>query len=86
MEKLFGTVRDLKGNVVEGATVEVLTYPAGATATIYSDNGSTTTTNPLTTDSDGYFEYYAANGNYTWVITTDTDEKTINDIQQYDPP
>lgn len=86
MQKLFGVVRDLKGNVVEGATVEVQDYPAGTLSTIYSDNGSTAATNPLTTDDEGYFEYYAANGNYIWVITTDTDEKTINDIQHYDPP
>lgn len=75
---------DLKGNAVEGATVQVNTYPAGALAPIYSDNGVTPIPNPLTTDANGFFEYYAADGNYTWVITTNIDTKTINDIQHYD--
>ncbi len=85
MQKLFLTVRDQQGRPVEGAAVEVTTYPAGALATIYSDDGSTTKENPMTTNSRGFTEYYAANGNYSWTITTDEDEYTINDIQHYDP-
>lgn len=84
MQKLFHTVLDLQGRPVEAASVRVLEYPGGGDATIYSDNGTTETPNPLTTDDHGFFEYYAADGRYTWVITTDTDEKTINDIIHQD--
>ncbi|MDZ4252836.1 MAG: hypothetical protein U1A72_09740 [Sulfuritalea sp.] len=81
MEKRFDVVVDLKGNAVEGATVRVTTYPAGVLATIYSDNdGVTAIANPVTTDDTGYFEYYAADGHYTWLITTNETAKTINDI------
>ncbi len=81
MEKRFDAIVDLKGNAVVGATVRVQSYPGGSLSTIYSDNlGVTAIPNPLTTDADGYFEYYAADGHYSWVITTNISTKTINDI------
>jgi len=81
MEKKLGTVADKKGNAVEGATVRVQAYPGGALSTIYSDNlGVTGIPNPLVTDENGAFEYYAADGHYSWVITTNIDTRTINDI------
>ena len=46
---------------VAGASVLVTTI-GGAVATIYSDNGVTTTTNPLTADANGMFAFYAADG------------------------
>lgn len=84
MEKRFSTVLDLRGNAVEDAAVEVRTYPAGALATIYSDDGVTPKANPMTTDANGYFEYYAADGHYSWVITTNEDTRTISDIIHHD--
>jgi hypothetical protein len=81
MQKRWDYIIDTNGKPVEGATVEVNQYPGGTDATLYSDDGATAITgNILTTDEDGYFEYYAANGRYTWIITTDSDAKTINDI------
>jgi hypothetical protein len=81
VQKHFDSIVDLKGNAVEGATVRISTYPAGVLATIYSDNdGVTAIANPVTTDENGYFEYYAADGHYTWLITTNVTTKTINDI------
>lgn len=83
MEKKFGTVLDLQGRPVVGATVEVRGYPGGAVSTIYSDDGVTQTANPLTTSNRGYFEYYAADGHYTWVIVTNLETRTINDVQHH---
>jgi hypothetical protein len=81
-EKRFDTVQDLRGNAVEGATVEVRTYPAGVLATIYSDSGGVTPiANPMATDENGLFEYYAADGRYSWVITTNDETRTINDVK-----
>lgn len=83
-QKRFDTIQDLRGNAVEGATVEVLEYPGGGTATIYSDSaGVTQIANPISTDENGYFEYYAADGRYSWEITTNLGVRTINDIQHY---
>jgi hypothetical protein len=70
MQKKWDTILDRQGRPVEGATVQVNLYPGGGAATIYSDDSGTQKANPLVTDEDGYFEYYAANGHYTWIPTT----------------
>ena len=80
MQKRFDTILNTRGEPVEGATVRVNQYPGGTLATIYSDDGVTQKANPMTTDANGYFEYYTANAHYSWVITTNTNAKTINDI------
>lgn len=69
MEKFQDVLTRITGDdqgVVPVAGVQVLvqTSPGGLTAVIYSDDGITPTTNPLTTDSEGRFAFYAANGNY----------------------
>jgi len=65
MQKYRDTVADRNGNSLGGVSVLVKNYPAGTTATIYSDNGVTTTPNPLTTDAYGAFAFYAADGRYS---------------------
>jgi hypothetical protein len=70
MERRFNTATDRRGNAISGATVTVLDA-AGTSATIYSDDGVTTTTNPLTTNSDGEYTYFAKNGRYTETIVAD---------------
>lgn len=57
------------GIAVPNASVLVLNYPGGTVATIYSDNGVTVAANPLTTDSNGAFGFYAADGHYSLQIT-----------------
>lgn len=86
MEKRWVTITDLRGNAVEGATLLVRTFPAGAVATIYStDSVLSPVVNPLVSDANGYVEYYAANGNYSWEITTNEETRTINDVLHDDP-
>lgn len=81
-EKRHVTVIDLRGNAVEGATVQVNSYPAGALATIFSDSaGVTEIANPMSTDVNGFAEYYAADGRYSWVITSNEETRTINDVK-----
>lgn len=69
MQRHVDFVTTRGGAAVSGASVLVKTYPAGATATIYSDDGVTATTNPLTTDANGQFSFYAEDGRYTLVIS-----------------
>lgn len=69
MQKYSDTIQDRNGNVITGASVLVKTSPGAATATIYSTATSTAASNPLTTDSDGYFEFWAADGLYTLTIS-----------------
>jgi hypothetical protein len=54
---------------VRNVSVTIKTYPGGAVATIYSDNGVTTAANPLTTGNDGRFLFYAADGFYTITVS-----------------
>jgi len=80
----------IKGNVnspppegdtaAQNATVTVKLKSTGALATIYSDNGSTVMNPPFQTDSNGNFEFYAANGRYI----VEVDSRVYDDILLYD--
>ena len=56
------------GPPVAGASVQVNVHGSSA-ATIYSDNGITPAPNPLTTDSNGAYSFYAVDGRYDIVIS-----------------
>lgn len=64
MQKYTDVVQDINGNAVSGASVTIKVSPGGSTATIYSDNASTSQSNPITTDADGRFTFYAKDGSY----------------------
>ena len=85
MQKYVNSVADKTGAPVANASVTVNVQGAGL-ATIYSDNGVTVTTNPLTTDTNGAFSFYAADGRYQLVISgANIQTQTINDILLVDP-
>lgn len=85
MQKRFDSVvNPATGTPLAGASVQVNIRGGGA-ATIYSDNGITARPNPITTDPNGYFEYYAADGRYDWVITgTGLTTVTVTDVLHED--
>jgi hypothetical protein len=87
MEKYTDVVQSARsGAAIPSALVTVKTSPAGATATIYSDDGVTTKSNPITTDSNGEFSFYAADGDYTLTVSgTGITERTIGPITLLDP-
>lgn len=68
MQKYFNTVINESGAKLVGALVRVL-LSSGQLPTIYSDNGVTPATNPLVTDANGYFEFWAADETYTLTVT-----------------
>jgi hypothetical protein len=81
MQKYVNSVAAATGMPVAGASVQVNTYPGGTPATIYSDNGVTVAANPLTTDTNGTFFFYAADGHYQLVVSgTNIQPQTVNDI------
>lgn len=86
MQKFRDAVASLTGAPVGGASVQVNIQSTGLPATIYSDNGVTVATNPLTTDAiTGAFSFYAADGRYQLVISgANITTTTINDIELFD--
>jgi hypothetical protein len=86
MQKYVNAVADLTGAPVAGALIQVNVQSTGLAAAIYSDNGVTPATNPLTTDSTGSFSFYAADGRYQLVISgANIQTVTLNDILLVDP-
>jgi hypothetical protein len=80
MQKYINSVASATGAPVSGASVQVNIHGGGA-ATIYSDNGVTVATNPLTTDTNGAFFFYAADGRYDLVISgPNITTTTISDV------
>jgi hypothetical protein len=87
MQKYTDVVTSARsGAAIPSASVTVKTSPGGVTATIYSDDGVTTQSNPLTTDSNGEFTFYAADGEYTLTVSgTGITSRTIGPIILHDP-
>lgn len=82
MQKYQDVVLKPDGSVIQGASVLVQSFPGAVTSTIYSDDGVTTQTNPMTTDSLGRFAFYAADGDYQLVVSgSSIATQTITDIQ-----
>jgi len=63
LKHFFDSVADSLGRPVAGATVTVNVTGNGL-ASIYSDDGITLTSNPLTTNALGKFDFYVADGRY----------------------
>jgi hypothetical protein len=68
MQRYSDNVIGRNGSVIEGATVTVRDAD-GNLATLYSDDGVTSQANPMTTDADGEFAFYADDGTYTITVT-----------------
>jgi hypothetical protein len=87
MQKYTDVVTSARsGAAIPNARVTVKTSPGAVTATIYSDDGVTTQDNPLTTDSNGEFTFYAADGEYTLTVSgIGLTERTVGPIILHDP-
>lgn len=73
MQKYTDVVQNRLGLVIEGANVRV-TDINGSVATIFSNNGTIQQDNPMTTDANGRFSFYAADGRYNITVTVDNVE------------
>ena len=72
------------GNAAVGVEVTVINNSTGAAAILYQDNDASGTTlaNPLTTDSNGRYSFFAQNGNYT--ISFNSGDPSIT-VSLFDP-
>jgi hypothetical protein len=57
----------------------------GISASLYSDDGVTPLAQPLTSDKNGYFGFYAANGKYTVYFASSQIGSFTRTIKLYDP-
>lgn len=64
MRKYWDVVFFTNSIPAAGALVYVTNSTTGALATLYSDNGVTPITNPVTCDQTGFFSFYTADGIY----------------------
>jgi len=83
MQSHKNSALDRNGNVLSGATITVTKVSDGSVAILYSDNGTTTITLPLTSDADGEFQFWADDDRYnvttTYSGSTDTYELILYD-------
>jgi hypothetical protein len=85
MERYFDTALNNHGEPSVGLTVTI-TDANGNLATLYSDNGVKQIGNPIYTDKNGAFSFYAANGRYSVALTADgVAPQSIKDIILLDP-
>ena len=77
MIKWQDTVLVSGGGALAGASVYVYLKGTTTLATVYSDNGITTQSNPLTTSATGFYSFYAADGRYDLSIQK-TGYTTVN--------
>ncbi len=83
MQRYSDAVQDPAGNALSGVSVLVQDED-GNSATVYSDNGVTPTANPLTTDAEGEFSFYAADGVYTLTFSGGGAAPKTKEVQLWD--
>src|SRR3989304_4474471 len=87
MQRHSDVVTDQFGNAGEGAAVAVLDS-SGNLATLYADNAAAPAPldNPLATDANGTFSFYAANGRSTLTfVVTGLHTRTVPGVILADP-
>ena len=83
MKKYSNFPIDTEGNVQVSVTVTVKIAGSGTNATLFSDNVSTSKSNPFTSLGTGEIAFYAANGRYDVIIST-TPAVTDSDVLLFD--
>jgi hypothetical protein len=85
MKRFYEAVQDEAGNIVTGAEVYLRDQGDNSLVTVYSDDGSTETANPLVSGSDGYVSCYTADNTLKIEVYIDGElEKTIEQWQHFD--
>jgi lysophospholipase L1-like esterase len=85
MQKYINTVQDRTGKAISGASVLVTLASDGSTAALYSADGANPTANPTTTDANGQFSFYAADGRYNIAVSANGFTVYLTDVLLEDP-
>lgn len=85
MQKYSDTILNRQGKPVAGAVVVVTSYPGNEPAVIYAVDGGQPVES-VTSDKNGRFAFYAADGHYNLSITgRNIDPITVTDLLLFDP-
>ena len=85
MQQFFDAIQSTTGAAIPNTQVTVYNS-SGALATLYSDNGVTPKGNPVTTNADGEYFFYAANGVYSLsIVSSGYATETRTGILLFDP-
>lgn len=87
MQKFSDYLLSQNGSPIDGASIQVNLAGTSTSATLFSDNAGTALVNPVTSEADGSFEFYAENGRYDLIPTktgvtfdaTDLTDKLLDD-------
>ena len=87
MQKYQNAITTTNGNVVPNAVITVTVYGTNLPATLYTGNGTgVLPSNVITTDSQGEFFFYAANGRYSYSVSaTNFVSEAYTDFLLFDP-
>ena len=81
MEKFQDVVIDPSGNALAGVMVTVKNFQTGVAVPIFEDNAKTPKSNPITTDPNGHFFFYAEQGRYSLdLVGGGVVPKTVSDL------
>jgi hypothetical protein len=85
MRRFYDSIVDEAGNIQVGAEMYVRDQGDNSLVALYSDDGSTTTANPVVSDASGYVDFYTADNTLKLEIYIDGElEKTIEQYQHFD--
>lgn len=85
MKKHTDYIIDREGNAVSGAQVYVRSQSSGDLVDLFSDNGVTPASNPVTSDNDGEFSFYTADDTLKLqVFVEGVQQQEITQFQHYD--
>lgn len=87
MGLISGIVRDRHGGALAGATITIYLAGTATPASLFTTPAlSVSKTNPLTSDADGIFIGYAADGLYKWKVSrTGYPDETVDNVPAIDP-
>jgi len=88
VKRHFDELKSTTGQAIVGASVQVNIAGTGTKASLFNDAaGTQAISNPLTTNSDGEYSFYAANGRYDLVLSANgfTGETLFDTVLMFDP-
>lgn len=85
MQLYTDVVQTLTGDAVPNARITVVFSSNGASASLFSDNGTTPLPQPVLTDELGTYSFYAGNGTYDITVNRGAQYETKRGVILFDP-